>query len=53
VGSFALASMATNQEYVDHCMKEFGALTATRYYESCLGLLYKLLATGNFWYPGE
>ncbi|HOS84367.1 MAG: Endoglucanase A precursor [Bacteroidetes bacterium ADurb.Bin217] len=53
VGSFALASMATNQQYVDHCMKEFGVLTATRYYESCLGLLYKLLATGNFWYPGE
>lgn len=50
-GSFALAAMASNQQNVDNCMKEFNSLQAQRYYESCLGVLYKLLATGNFWNP--
>lgn len=51
VGSFALASMATNQNQVDVFMNEYSTLHASRYYESCLGLLYKLLASGNFWCP--
>jgi len=51
VGSFALASMATSQSNVDICMNELSTLQALRYYESSLGLLYSLLASGNFWNP--
>jgi endo-1,4-beta-D-glucanase Y len=51
VGSFALASMSSSQADVDECMTELVTLKGSRYYDSCTGLLYKLLATGNFWNP--
>jgi endo-1,4-beta-D-glucanase Y len=51
VGSFALASMVSNQSKVDEGMTDFNVLPATTYYQSCLVVLYKLLATGNFWNP--
>lgn len=53
VGSFALGAMAISQEYTDECMEEFQTITPTHYYESCLGVIYKLMATGNFWNPVE
>ena len=36
---------------VDEGMTDFNVLPATTYYQSCLVVLYKLLATGNFWNP--
>lgn len=51
VGGFALASMAANQSDVDECMAEFSGMLGGFYFDSCLGVLYKLLATGNYWNP--
>jgi len=51
VGAFALASMATNQANVDECMTELVTLKGNCYFDACTGVLYKLLATGNFWNP--
>jgi len=51
VGSFALASMSGTQEIVDLSMADFNAIKTDGYYESCLEVLYKFLATGNFWNP--
>lgn len=51
VGSFALSSMSSDQQTVDNCMKEYKKVTPNSYYESCLGVIYMLTASGNFWNP--
>lgn len=51
VGAFALASMATNQANVDESMTELVTIKGNCYFDACTGVLYKLLATGNFWNP--
>lgn len=51
VGAFALAAMCSNQEDTDVFMKDLQTVTPINYYESCLGVLYLFMATGNFWNP--
>ncbi len=50
-GSFALAAMATSQESTDLFMAHFKNMEGDSYYSSCLAVLYKLMASGNFWNP--
>jgi hypothetical protein len=45
--------MSTSQADADAFMTEFNTLKGKEYFDSCTGLLYKLLATGNFWNPYE
>jgi len=53
VGSFALCGMATSQEDTDTFMEAFNKVVSVNYFNSTVSLLYKLLATGNFWNPFE
>lgn len=51
VGSFALAGMATSQRDVDAYMSHFAGMNGDNYFNTCLAVMYKFLATGNFWNP--
>lgn len=51
VGGFALSGMAVSQEVTDNFMEGFQKINSNNYFNSTLSLLYKLLATGNFWNP--
>ena len=51
VGAFALAAMCTNQQNTDSFITEFNTVNTNRYYESCLAVIYKFMATGNMWNP--
>jgi len=51
VGSFALAAMSTSQADADTYMKHFVTVKGENYFNTCLSLMYKFLATGNFWNP--
>ncbi|MBK8805207.1 MAG: hypothetical protein IPO21_00595 [Bacteroidales bacterium] len=51
VGSFALSGMATSQADADKFMEHFRTLPGDNYFNTCLAVMYKFLATGNFWNP--
>jgi len=51
VGSFALAGMATSQKDADEFMGHFATMDGDNYFNTCLSIMYKFLATGNFWNP--
>lgn len=53
VGAFALSAMASGQTETDKCMTELASMKGLLYFDASLGVLYKLLATGNFWNPME
>ncbi len=53
VGGFALAAMASSQADADEFMQEYANTEARGYYAVSLDVLYKLLASGNFWNPIE
>lgn len=51
VGSFALSGMATSKSDADKFMKHFATIKGDNYFNTCLAVMYKFLATGNFWNP--
>lgn len=51
VGSFALSGMATTQADADQYMNYFAGMQGDNYFNTCLSVMYKFLATGNFWNP--
>src|SRR5690554_537153 len=51
VGSFALAAMASSQSDADDFLAQFATLSGDNYFNTCLSVMYKFLATGNFWNP--
>lgn len=50
-GGFALAGMSANQSTADEFLLHFSKMTGDNYFNSSMALLYKLLASGNFWNP--
>jgi endo-1,4-beta-D-glucanase Y len=51
VGSFALAGMAVSQYDTDRYMLYFQKIMGDNYFNSSLSVMYKFLATGNYWNP--
>lgn len=51
VGSFALAGMATGQKDADEFLGHFKTVAGDNYFNTCLAVMYKFLATGNYWNP--
>ncbi|MFO7868595.1 MAG: glycosyl hydrolase family 8 [Bacteroidales bacterium] len=51
VGSFALAAMAVDQTSTDSFLSELARMSGDNYFNTCLSVMYKFLATGNFWNP--
>ncbi len=51
VGSFALAGMATGQSDADTFLGHFQTVAGDNYFNTCLAVMYKFLATGNYWNP--
>lgn len=51
VGSFALSGMATSQQDADDFMRHFSTMKGDNYFNTCLSVMYRFLATGNFWNP--
>lgn len=51
VGSFALSGMATSQADADNFMTHFQTMKGDNYFNTCLSVMYKFLATGNYWNP--
>lgn len=51
VGSFALAGMAISQKDAHNYLKHFSSMKGDNYFNTCLSVMYKFLATGNFWNP--
>lgn len=51
VGSFALSGMATGQKDADVFLGHFKTVAGDNYFNTCLAVMYKFLATGNYWNP--
>ncbi|MDA3883823.1 MAG: glycosyl hydrolase family 8 [Bacteroidales bacterium] len=51
VGSFALAAMTTSQSDANDFLGHFSTLSGDNYFNTCLSVMYKFLATGNYWNP--
>lgn len=50
-GGFALAGMSADQETADEFLGCFSSMKGDNYFNSSMAVLYKLLASGNFWNP--
>lgn len=50
-GGFALTGMSSSQEDVDEFMTTFAKIKGDNYFNTSIAVLYKLVASGNFWNP--